>query len=305
MRTMFHHRVMCLATVVSFLLLGYAGNAAAQEFNKKFTVPYCTDSSFPAQCTKTITIYNNSDHPIYPVIQGTLEQGPGVGVCSVGDSWLQAAFGDIVNCYAIAFNYLVYVNGTAGISKGHHATINLPWWSKRAPINNDPNTDVYIDWWNGARIYIFDDQNAVNDSYMTDHTRPVQFASKSPMPSCASDPESVCQSTVAYQTCVAGDVNGVPTSCVPGTNAIKSETPQQLNEYTLASVDRVQGLTNFNVNYNVSNVDQVYLPVAMEPMVNADRSRNNPSNTPGYLGTTLSVTVVRDRLMDFTGATGS
>jgi len=75
-----------------------------------------------------------------------------------------------------------------------------------------------------------------------------------------------------------------------------------LNEYTLASVDPVEGLTNFNVNYNVSNVDQVYLPVAMEPMVNADK--NNRTNTPGYLGTTLEVKVVRKRLMDFTGATG-
>jgi hypothetical protein len=78
-----------------------------------------------------------------------------------------------------------------------------------------------------------------------------------------------------------------------------------LNEYTLASVDPVEGLTNWNVNYNVSNVDQVYLPIAIEPMVNADRSKNNPTNTIGYLGTTLKVGVVRERLMDFTGATGS
>jgi hypothetical protein len=272
---------------------------------------YCTDSSFPARCTKTITIYNNHDYPIYPVIQGTLEQGTGDNpvACFHGDTWLQAAFGDIVNCYAIAFNYLIYVNGTAGIPKHTHASINLPWWSKRAQISGDPNADVYIDWWNGARIYIFDDQNAVNDSYMTDHTRPVTFASKSPMASCVSaskDPLSVCTSTPAYQTCVAGmTASGVMSNRLPGTNAIKAETPQQLNEYTLASVDRVQGLTNFNVNYNVSNVDQVYLPVAMEPMVNSDPLLNNPSNTPGYLGTTLSVKVVRDRLMAFTGATGT
>ena len=100
-------------------------------------------------------------------------------------------------------------------------------------------------------------------------------------------------------------INGVKTDCVPGTNAIKAETPQQLNEYTLASVDPVLGLTNWNVNYNVSNVDQVYLPIAIEPMVNADPSKNNPKNTPGYLGTTLKVGKVRERLMAFTGATGS
>ena len=126
------------------------------------------------------------------------------------------------------------------------------------------------------------------------------------MPSCdKSDPESICHSTTAYQTCVAGDIKGVKTACAPGTNAIKAETPQQLNEYTLASVDFTEGLVSFNVNYNVSNVDQVYLPVAIEPMINADRSQNNKDNTPGYLGTTLSVKSLRDRLMDFTGATGS
>ena len=59
------------------------------------------------------------------------------------------------------------------------------------------------------------------------------------------------------------------------------------------------------LNYNVSNVDQVYLPIAIEPMVNADPSKNNPKNTPGYLGTTLKVGKVRERLMAFTGATGS
>jgi hypothetical protein len=303
-------RALPVATLVSLLVLGYAGNAAAQAINPptKFTTPYCTDSSFPAACTKTITIYNNYDHPIYPVIQGTLEQGPGQNstTCPKGDRWLQAAFGDPNNCYAIAYNYLIYVNGIAGIPMHEHATINLPWWSKRAQIPNDPNPDIYIDWWNGARIFIFDDQNAVNDSYMIDNTRPVKFEPTSPIPACdAADPGSVCKSklTIAYQTCAAAPDGSNP--CIPGTNAIKAETPQQLNEYTLASVDPVEGLTNWNVNYNVSNVDQVYLPIAIEPMVHADRSRNNAMNTTGYLGTTLKVGVLRERLMDFTGATGS
>src|SRR5262249_13511549 len=86
------------APLLFLLLLGFAGHAAAQEFNKKFTVRYCPDdgSSLPASCTKTITIYNNTDATIYPVVQGTLEQGPGVGPnpkCTThGDRWLQAAF---------------------------------------------------------------------------------------------------------------------------------------------------------------------------------------------------------------------
>jgi hypothetical protein len=308
-KTMLRCGMIRIAAVVSLLLVSYIDHAAAQQFNTKFKISYCTDSSFPAQCTKTVTIYNNSDHPIYPVIQATLEQGAGkeIATCPHGDTWLQAAFGDIANCYATAYNYLIYVNGTAGILEHKHASINLPWWSKRAQTNGNPNTDVYIDWWRAARIYIFDDPGAVKDSYTIDKARSVQFTSRSPMVSCVkTDPESVCQSTIAYQTCVAGTTrNGVKTACLPGTNAIKSETPQQLNEYTLASVDPILGLTNFNENYNVSNVDQVYLPIAIEPMINADRRENNRGNTPGYLGTTLSVQVLRQRLMAFTGATGS
>jgi hypothetical protein len=306
MGTVLQRSPLLFATFLLLLIFGYAGNAAAQVINppQKFTVPYCTVSSFPATCTKTITIYNNHDFPIYPVIQGTLEQGPGVGNCTKGDRWLQAAFGNTKECFAQVFNYLVYVNGITGIPKGEHATINIPWWSKRAETPNDPNPDVYIDWWNGARIYIFDDQDAVNDSYVIDKTRPVIFTPTSLKPSCdQTDSQSICQSTIAYQTCAAAPDGKNP--CIPGTNAIKGETPQQLNEYTLASVDPVLGLTNWNVNYNVSNVDQVYLPIAIEPMVNADRSKNNPTNTTGYLGTTLKVGVVRKRLMDFTGATGS
>lgn len=294
-----------LAPLLLVLLFGYAGNATAQAINPpmKFTVPYCTEASFPSQCRKTITIYNNSDHPIYPVLQGTLEQGPGVNGCKPGDRWLQAAFGDTNNCYAQVYNYLVYVNGINGIAKDKHATIIVPWWSKRVPDSQNP--DLYIDWWNGARIYIFDDQEAVNDSYATDHLRPVKY-----MPGeihkvhCAEDDsESVCDKTltIAYQTCAAAPDGSNP--CIPGTTAINAETPQQLNEYTLASVDPVEGLTNWNVNYNVSNVDQVYLPIAIEPMVKA--TGNNETNTIGYLGTTLKVKEVRDRLMLFTGATGS
>jgi hypothetical protein len=224
MPTVLQRGPLLFATFLLLLMVGYAGNAAAQAIvPTKFTTPYCTGSSFPATCTKTITIYNNHDSPIYPVIQGTLEQGPGVGSCAKGDRWLQAAFGDIANCYPIVYNYLIYVNGIQGIPKNEHASINIPWWSKRAEIPNDPNTDVYIDWWNGARIFIFDDQNAINDSYVIDKTRPVQFTPKSPKPSCdQTDRQSKCQSTIAYQTCAAAPDGKNP--CIPGTNAIKAET---------------------------------------------------------------------------------
>ena len=293
-----------LVAVGLFGLAGYA-SAQEQEFSTKFTTPYCTDSYFPAACTKKFVIYNNSNSPIYPVIQGALQQGVAKGdKCAVGDVWLQAAFGDITRCFPSTLNYLVYVNGVAGIPARKYATVNVPWWSKRQADQSNP--DTYIDWWRGARIYIFDDRNAVNASFQIDKARPVIFPKNSPQITCdKTNSASVCQSTIAYQSCVSGTVNNRPTDCVPGTLSIAAETPQQLNEYTLGSVDFVYGLVNFNVNYNVSNVDQVYLPVAIEPLIFADKSKNNATNTPGYLGTTLGVVDLRNRLMTFTGATGT
>ena len=116
----FGSRAIRPALILSLMIVGYAGDASAEQLSTKFKTSYCTDSSFPAECTKTITIYNNYDYAIYPVIQGTLEQGPGKN-CDHGDVWLQAAFGDIGHCYATAHNYLVYVNGIEGIPKHSHA----------------------------------------------------------------------------------------------------------------------------------------------------------------------------------------
>ena len=50
---------------------------------------------------------------------------------------------------------------------------------------------------------------------------------------------------------------------------------------------------NFNQNYNVSNVDQVYLPIAIEPV-------REPADV-GYMGTTMSVKQFRTQLAGFTG----
>ena len=119
MGTVLQRGPLLFAAFLPLLMVGYAGHAAAQVVNPptKFMTKYCTNISFPAACTKTITIYNNTDNPIYPVIQGTLEQGPGqdATTCPKGDRWPQAAFGDLAHCYPIAYNYLIYVNGIQGI----------------------------------------------------------------------------------------------------------------------------------------------------------------------------------------------
>jgi hypothetical protein len=79
-------------------------------------------------------------------------------------------------------------------------------------------------------------------------------------------------------------------------SAIKDQAPFQLNEWTFADVGPLPAgiLTSLNLNYNVSNVDQLYLPIAIEPI--------RPQLDVGYVGTLMSVTDFRTRLSKFTGA---
>jgi hypothetical protein len=83
---------------------------------------------------------------------------------------------------------------------------------------------------------------------------------------------------------------------VPPDAQIAQHTPFQLNEFTFADVTPMANggdLISLNQNYNVSNVDQLYLPIAIEPV-------REPADVP-YMGTTMSVKEFRQKLRSFTG----
>jgi hypothetical protein len=203
-----------------------------------------------------------------------------------GDVWLQAAFGDSSKCYKVSHDYYVFVNPRGGIPPNKFVSVTVPWWSKRAP---NTSNDVYIDWWRGGRVVIYDDQRALNDSYAKLRNNPqVQLAAGSPKVSCNRKmADNACQGLAVFQVTPAA--------------AIAAHTPFQLNEYTFADVSPLKNngteggeFVGFNQNYNVSNVDQVYLPIAIEPV-------REPANI-GYMGTTMSVDKFRKQLQAFTGA---
>jgi hypothetical protein len=305
MKTIFCHRVMCLATLVSFLLLGYAGNAAAQAWHPCPDNASWNPPSSPVGCTKEIRIYNNfpvdpmHPHPIYVLLQGSLQQGhPSLGHCPVlpmlkggGDVWLQRALEDTTNCYQVTNNYYAYINPKTGIAAGQFASVNVPWWSRGA--SNAP--DKYVDWWNGARVYIFDDKNALNDSYMINQTTPAQLATPG-------------------VTCKGNTVDGDRDSCLSAELGIfrvapdsmgnyNPQSPAQLNEFTFADIGPQSGNPPFatnslNQNYNVSAVDQLYLPIAIERIA----STGTPADI-GYVGSTDDATVFSTKMEAFTGTT--
>lgn len=242
-----------------------------------------------AACFKEIRIVNNTDKPIYAVIQGSKQLNPALGNCKQGDTWLQRALKNTTQCFPVNNTYYIYVNPTKGIAKGATASVKLPWWSQP----NDPaiGADKYVDWWRGGRIYIFDDQTALNDSFKVNsgpQGQPVSFRSGSPLVRCSSLTNNACNSADLKIYKVKDGLVG---------SAIETKSPFQLNEWTFADVTDVKlggELLSLNLNYNVSNVDQIYLPVAMAPI--------KTGTQVGYMGSIMPVSDFRAKLIAFTGA---
>lgn len=205
-------------TFASLLVGSYAGNSIAQ-----ITPPQCPSS--PA-CTKVITFYNNSTTRIYPVIQAGI-QNP--------DPWLQAVFDDNKNSYAETHLSRVYINPVSGIPPGDSVSVTVPWWSQ---LEN--NADKYIDWWNGGRIYVFDDAAALTQVYMGETSR------LSP------------SLTAGGISCTACEQ---PLTIYSDTGAYLPTVPFQLLEYTFADVsspaNAVPFIIDLHVGYNISYLDQV------------------------------------------------
>lgn len=267
----------------AFLVLGCASGKA-----QSIEPPNCPTDS---KCYKEIRIINNTGGTIYPVIQGSIQKNAAIN-CKEGDTWLQRALKNEAECFIVKNDYYVYVNPVRGILKGETAAVSVPWWSKLA-VDRDPGADKYADWWRAGRIYIFDDQTALNESYKVNSSRqgkPALFAPGSPLVTCKTQTSftNVCSAAELKIFRVVPQVLG---------SAIQSQSPNQLNEWTFADVGPLASgakLTSLNLNYNVSNVDQLYLPVAMEPI--------KENYDVGYMGTLMRVEEFRKRLIAFTGA---
>ncbi len=263
---------LAVSTVLAGVCLGGAARAQSAE---------CPDTggALPANCNKEVRILNNTDGKIFVVLQGSIIEQAAIG-CAKGDVWLQRALGIVSECLPVKHDYHIYINPVGGIAKGKVASIELPWWSKRLP----GAPDAFVDWWRSGRLYIFDDAKALADIYEKERNTPqVEFAQGSPLPVCKKDtPDNVCSSLQIWQVDPVAELG--------------TQTPAQLNEYTFASVDGPKDdfkFVNLNQNYNVSNVDQAYLPLAMEPI--------RPKGDIGFMGTTISVKDFRASLAAFVG----
>jgi hypothetical protein len=215
---------------------------------------------------KTIAIYNNSNETIYPVLET-----PIIGV----DLWLQAEFATTntaQDLYPHTEIYRVYINPSGGVAPNSSVIINVPFYSQLVSNPSPSLNNQYINWWNGARIYIYDDQTALTIAYNQDQSNLI-----SPI-----TPGVSCQSS-SYE----------PLNIFSSTVGLPLNDPYQLTEYTFANINTqtvpYQISTNY-VDYDISYVDHAYLPVAIEPYGN---------NSVGYTGTVNNVTSFRSILNQF------
>lgn len=280
------------------LFLAFAGAAAAQADPVPTPVP-----------EKKIVIYNDTDQKvrIYPVI----EAGRNIGNA---DLWMQAEIGiSSSETYARQFprklNYRAYINlpkkgDLGGILPGQSVTITVPFFTQLKKVDkNDVGkfNDQFIDWWNGGRVYFFYGHVDLNSALITYDT-----ASGPPQ-------KVVSLSGAALPSCtLEGGGAGCDVTLLTYTIDPLFNIPFQLQEYTFASAEGPPpgGLLKpgspltidpEKVNYNVSSLDSVYLPVAMGPL---DASADTPEDKTRYLGTALTLSAFNSTLKRFSSVGG-
>ena len=182
---------------------------------------------------KTITIVNNSQTTIYPVLSTSKNQV---------NQWVQACKRVVSPNFPTKYVYKLYINEGVGIPANSSVTLTLPLYSQL-------DADNYITWWNGGRVVMADSNVRLRDSADT------KISGTPTGLSCTGD-NTACQMNI-----YSSDVQ------------FPENIFAQLTEYTFGASIIPAGqptrlLVPDNVGYNISYVDHVYLPIVMAPKGN-------------------------------------
>jgi len=289
--------------ILTIFSAGFADGVAAQAI------------SVPAPPTKRIRIYNNStDLTLNAFIQSPI-------ISNGADLWMQAQFkvsdwtsqgGTFVSPrkFLTSKLYRAYVgidNDVKGIKPGGWVEITVPFYTQLKDVSASDLgmvSDQFIDWWNANRIYLFDSRAAYHSAQVTnvlDKTvpggglppPPVSYLGGAALPGCTSSDGSKC--TVSLIESAINPPDGIPFQLQEYTFAAAEGPP--LNN-TIAPPLRTK-IDLGKVNYNVSSLDSVFLPVAMGPLTKTGASVTQ------YVGTALPVAAVRSAIKKFSESAGS
>jgi len=180
---------------------------------------------------KTITVYNNSDRVIYPVLS-TSENAK--------NEWIRGCFRVDDKLYPTTSVYKLYVNEGTGIPANSSVTVTLPLYSELS-------TENYITWWNGGRVVLADSNERLRQE------------------------EDKKLDTPAAVTCTGDHTNcalSVYSSKVQFPENIYAQLSEYTFGDAVIPVGQKPLLKPDNVGYNISYVDHVYLPIGIGPKNN-------------------------------------
>lgn len=237
------------AVVLSLLTeMTLAGNIECKDYNgNKTTVK-----------AKTITIYNNSDDIIYPVLATSK---------NAVNEWLQGCFRS-VESYSTNYVYKLYVNEGTGIVPGSSVTITLPLYSK---LSNER----YITWWNGGRVVLADKDDRLRNEEDDVLATPGDVTCQGENTECKL---STYSSNVQFPENIYAQLSEYTfgDSIVPAKQTLRLLKPE-------------------NVGYNISYVDHVYLPIAIgtknNPYIGYSGSAQSLSAFRAHLESFLKTTI--------------
>jgi hypothetical protein len=285
----------------SALFVALVADAVAQQ-----DAPALPQPPLPPNPTKEIRIYNNTNGPIFVLIQIPIRPKPDY------DTWMQAQFK--VSDWGPSWNterrfnmtklYRAYIEvgrnpsglleKTYGIAPlGQFVKITVPFYTQLRKVSKDDLgkiDDQFINWWNAGRVYMFDTEAGYHSAkaFNTDNKSipggglppaPVSPLTGAVTPTCTSSDGKECK--VVLIEYAANPSFNIPFELAEYTFAAAEGPPTHLKQLTINTAI---------VNYNVSSLDSVFLPVAMGPI--------NNKQVP-YIGTTMSVDAFRKALQNF------
>lgn len=225
---------------------------------------------------KVIVIYNSDKtHTIYPVIETSRHLQAEGGNIANPDYFMMAYFNPYPSTNQspifIRGVYRLYVGGSHGIKPGEYEIVSLPFFS--TPQNN--SYDQYIDWWNGVRIYMYDNPSAiVNHQGKNDQ----QIAINSSVQSIK------CDGYMGNKLCAN---ETIPVYHDKQNSSFSNSDPMQLVEYTIGGSTVPPDPTPYiwdetGVDFDMSYVDNLYLTATLERV-------NHLDPTEGWIGSQYQI----------------
>ncbi|MFN8770128.1 MAG: Ig-like domain-containing protein [Neisseriaceae bacterium] len=225
---------------------------------------------------KVLVIYNEDDeHTIYPVIETSRHLVDPANNVNNPDYWLMAYYNQPSKPVLISGVYRIYVGGQNGIPPGGYEVISLPFYNKFK--TTESNNDNFIDWWNGVRIYMYDNPSAILNHLGKDDNQLSNNLFDNTIANAWS-----CSQSQFNQPCSSHAISIYQDKL---SASFLNNEPAQLVEYSVGGSTIPPEALRWDVtgvDFDMSYVDNLYLTATLERI-------NYIDPTEGYVGSPYKI----------------